>query len=77
MDSEIGRDIPALVAAVRTQARWRIQHPDIELDVEKCLQRLGSEPSRRLARVLLGVEVPSDSTVRAKAAAIRRLALGD
>jgi hypothetical protein len=77
MDGEISRDIPALVAVVRTQARWRIQHPDVELDVEKCMQRLGSEPSRQLARALLGVEVPSDPTVRAKAAAIRKLALGD
>jgi len=62
-------DLPLLVALVRTQARF-------EVDERLLLPRLRSEAGREIARVLLG-GVPTEAIVVEKAAAIRKLVLGD
>lgn len=76
-DTEVSQDMPALVALARTQERIRKIAPDRALDVEKATQRLSSEASKRLALAILNPEQEVDFTVSAKAAAIRKLALGD
>jgi len=76
-DTEISQDIPALVALARTQARLRKIAPDRKLDVRKATQWMRSDASKRLALAILNPKQESDPTVLAKAAAIRKLALGE
>jgi hypothetical protein len=76
MDTEVSRDLPALVALARTHERWRKQHPEMTLNPEKATNRLASDAAKQLAlAILCHGPVPSHA-VREKAEAIRRLALG-
>jgi hypothetical protein len=75
MDSELGNDLPVLVALVRAQARFETQHPAVEIDEGLLSSRLRSETSRRVARAILG-KGPTDEVLLEKVRAIRYLALG-
>jgi len=75
--NEVGKDLPALVALVRTQDRLYRQKPGIKLDVDVYASRFSSEDSRRLCRAILGDATDTSPEVKAKADAIKRLALGN
>lgn len=75
MNSDLGQDLPVLVALVRAQERLRSLGPSVTLDIDKLSSRLRSEEARRLARALL-LGQDTDPTVQAKAADLRKLALG-
>ena len=75
MNSEIGKDIPVLVALVRAQERLKSIDAASSVDLEKVSARLHSEDGRQLARALLGQEI-EDPTLQAKADDVRKLALG-